>query len=132
MKPLMKFNRVYFLLTIVLFVIEILIASFAHDRFIRPYVGDILVVMLLYCFARSFLQIPFLVTSIVVLVISYLIETLQYFHFIERVGLGKAAFARIVFGTSFAWADLLAYTIGIVIVIYIETLFAKSALKQPF
>ena len=130
MKALMKFHRLYFLLTMGLFIIEILIARFAHDRIIRPYIGDVLVVMLLYCFARSFLQIPFLVTSIVVLFVSCIIETLQYFHFIERVGLVKVAFVRIVFGTSFSWADLVAYTVGVCIVIAVEMIFsAKKHLK---
>ena len=126
MKSWMKFHRVYFLLAILLLVIEILIAKFAHDRFIRPYMGDVLVVMLLYCFARSFLQVPFMATSIVVLIISFLVEILQYFHFIEWIQLEKSALARIVLGTSFAWADLVAYTSGIGIVIALEMIFTQK------
>ena len=39
MSSILKFNRFYFVLTILLFGIEILIAKFAHDQIIRPYVG---------------------------------------------------------------------------------------------
>ena len=129
MSSILKFNRVYFLLVIVLFGIEILIAKYAHDHIIRPYVGDTLVVMLIYCFVKSFLDTPYLITALAVLVFSFLIETLQYFHIVHILGLEKSTIARIVIGTSFAWEDIVAYTLGIAIVIYIETVLTKRKAK---
>ena len=41
------FNKIYFRLTVILFLIEVAIALFIKDRFIRPYLGDVLVVMLI-------------------------------------------------------------------------------------
>lgn len=120
MSSLVKFNLGYFLFTVILFVVEVLIAIFAHDPIIRPYVGDVLVVMLIYCFVKSFLNTPVLATALYVLLFSYVIETLQYFHFVNRIGLKHSSLARTVIGTSFAWTDLLAYTIGIGIVLYVE------------
>ena len=79
MKRLLKFNSRYFLHAIILFVTEILIAIFAHDPIIRPYVGDVLVVMLIYCAIKAFLITPVVTTAIWVLIFSYVIETLQYF-----------------------------------------------------
>ena len=38
----------------VIFCIEALIALYVRDNFIRPYVGDILVVVLVYSFVRMF------------------------------------------------------------------------------
>ena len=38
----------------VLFLIEGAIAIWVHDRFVRPYMGDVLVVVLVYCFVRIF------------------------------------------------------------------------------
>ena len=35
-----------------------------HDHIIRPYVGDTLVVMLIYCFVKSFLDFPYLITAL--------------------------------------------------------------------
>ena len=35
----------YFIATLVIFGTELLIALFVHDKFIRPYVGDIMVVV---------------------------------------------------------------------------------------
>ena len=46
----------YFLIFCSLMAVEVCIALFVHDSFIRPYVGDMLVTLLLCCMARwSFL-----------------------------------------------------------------------------
>jgi Protein of unknown function (DUF2809) len=124
MMGLLKFNRVYFILSVLLFGIEILIAKFAHDQFIRPYVGDLLVVILIYCFIKSFLNTPVLITALSVLLFSYTVEILQYFHTVERLGLQKSKFARIIIGTSFEWIDIVAYNLGIIFVLCFEKIVA--------
>ena len=50
----MKKRITYIILSILLLANEVFIALFVHDRFIRPYVGDVLVVMVLYTFVRIF------------------------------------------------------------------------------
>ena len=47
---MLLFRRSYFSFFVLLFIIEVLIALFVNDRLIRPYVGDFLVVILIYCF----------------------------------------------------------------------------------
>ncbi len=44
----MTFRPVYALATALVFIIEVLIALYMHDAFIRPYGGDILAVILVY------------------------------------------------------------------------------------
>ncbi|MCY7420219.1 MAG: DUF2809 domain-containing protein [Chitinophagaceae bacterium] len=129
MSSIVRFNLPYFLFTVMLFVVEVLIAIFTHDPIIRPYVGDVLVMMLIYCFVRSFLNTPVLATALCALFFSYVIETLQYFHIVNKLGLKDSSLARTVIGTSFAWTDLLAYTIGIAIVLYAEK---KKSIHTPF
>ncbi|WP_421795260.1 DUF2809 domain-containing protein [Haliscomenobacter sp.] len=127
----MKFNPRYFVYTILLFVTEVLIALFVHDQFIRPYIGDFLVVILIYCFVKSFLNTPVVPTALGVLVFAYTVELLQYFRIVEVLGLQHSRAARIIIGSSFEWQDILAYTLGILMVILIEkrnTLFKKSRL----
>ena len=49
-------KRVFYLIVFILFmVVETLIALYVHDDFIRPYIGDIIVVMVLYSFVRIFI-----------------------------------------------------------------------------
>lgn len=120
MKAYFRFSIPYFLLTILLFTIEVLIAKYLHDEVIRPYVGDVLVVILIYCFVRSFFRFPVLPTAIATLLFAFLIETLQYFDIVHLLGLGKYYLARVVIGTSFEWIDLVAYTIGTLIILGVE------------
>lgn len=123
---MLQFNRNYFTLTILLFIIEIAIALFVHDNFIRPYFGDFLVVMLLYCFLKSFLNVSVWVAAGFVLLFSFAIETAQYFNMVEKLGLQHYKIARVVLGNSFAWMDLLAYVLGILTVISIEKIRFKT------
>jgi len=117
---MIRFNKTYFILASVIFIIEVLIALFVHDRFIRPYVGDVLVVILMYCFIKSFFSWPVNLTALGVLLFSFLIEWLQSINFVTKIGLAHSAFANTVLGNSFAWLDILAYLIGILIVLIVE------------
>ena len=51
-----SFNKRYFLAFVALLVIEVLIAKFVTDSFIRPFVGDYLVMILIYLFSRACLK----------------------------------------------------------------------------
>jgi hypothetical protein len=59
-------------------------------------------------------------TAIFVLLFSYTLEVLQYFKLVELLGLQTYKLARIAIGTSFEWIDLLAYTLGVVFVLFLE------------
>lgn len=122
----LKFTRSYFFLAILIFVIEILIALFVDDRIIRPYIGDLLVVILIYCFVKSFFNTPVFATAIAALLFSYIIEILQYFNLITLLGLQNSKTAATIMGNSFAWADLIAYTLGIILVLFSEKLLAHK------
>lgn len=114
------FNRRYFLLTVFLFFILVFIAAFVRDRFVRPYFGDYLVVIFLYCFARAFFSLSPLKAAVGVLLFSYLIELLQYFHILQILGLDDVELARVILGNGFEWWDLVAYTLGAATVLAIE------------
>lgn len=129
MNSIFKFNSRYFVMAVLLFGIEILIAKFAHDQILRPYVGDLLVVILIYCFVKSFLVTPFINTALAVLAFSYTVEVLQYFQIVNKLGLQHSKYASIIIGTSFEWIDLVAYTLGIAIVIYLETGLTKKKIN---
>ena len=115
-----RFTKKYFFLTVLLFITEVLIALFLHDNFIRPYVGDYLVVILIYCFCMSFVSAPVWKIALATLLFSYLIETLQYFNLVGMLGLRHSRIANIIIGNSFAWADILAYTLGAFTVVRTE------------
>jgi len=113
-------NKGYALAAIFLFIIEIIIALYFHDGFVRPYFGDFLVVMLIYCTVKSAGNLPVVQAVIAVLLFAYLIEILQYFDIVHRLGLGGSALATTVIGTTFQWGDIVAYTLGIICVVAVE------------
>ena len=121
-----RFHKKYFLLTLLLFLIEVLIALYVNDSFVRPYLGDFLVVILLYCFVMSFLALPVLVAAIGVLAFAFCIETAQYFQLVNLLRLQDNNIARTVIGQSFEWVDMLAYTLGILAVLLAENYLRKS------
>ncbi len=121
-----RFHSGYFIAAFVLFIVEVLIALYVNDSFIRPYLGDVLVVILIYCFIRTFFNTPVLATTIGVLAFSFLIEILQYFQIVHHLGLQHNKLARIVIGTSFAWEDLIAYAVGGTLILLVEKKLIKT------
>lgn len=119
---MLKFHIDYFIAAFLLFISEIIIALYLHDSLIRPYGGDFLVVILIYCFVKSFFNLPVLLTAGGVLLFAYTIEVSQYFHLIRVLGLENSRLAKVLLGTSFSFTDLLVYTLGIILVIVAENL----------
>lgn len=92
--------------------LEVFIAAFLHDRIIRPYGGDLLVVIFLYCLARSVAAVPAGPTILAVLLFAYAVEVSQHFHLIVHLGVQHSRLAHVVLGSHFSWGDILAYTLG--------------------
>jgi hypothetical protein len=126
---MLTFNKNYFAFTILLFLIEVFIALFVNDTFIRPYLGDVLVVILIYCFLKSFVKLPVLTATLFVLIFSFTIEFLQFLNIVEKLNLEKSKIARTVIGTSFSWIDLATYILGIAIVIVVEKYWLKKEIQ---
>jgi hypothetical protein len=117
---MLTFRKHYFFFAVLIFSIEVLIAMFLHDGIIRPYIGDLLVVMLIYCFVRSFLKLSVVTAAIGTLMFAYLIEFLQYLKLVQILGLQKSKIPNLVLGNFFEWMDMLAYTLGIALVLVVE------------
>ena len=121
-----QFNKNYFVLALLLFIVEVLIALYVHDSFYRPYFGDFLVVIFLYCFLKAFVKISVWRAAIIVLLFSFFVEFTQYLNLITLLGLQKSGLAKAVLGTSFSWEDLVCYTAGILCVLFFEKLILKN------
>jgi hypothetical protein len=114
------FNKKYFYLTLVLFLTEVCIAVFVNESFIRPFLGDVLVVILIYCFVRAFSNINSSIVAFSVFAFSCTIEMLQYFNFVNNLGLQKYKILAVALGSVFDWKDIIAYAIGIITVLWLE------------
>lgn len=118
----LKFSLKYFMLTAVIFLVEVLIATKLKDIFfIRAYLGDVIVVMLLYTFALSFFEIKNKAALIGgIFVFSVFIEVLQYFKTADVLGFQPGSIPYIVLGNSFSWGDILCYAGGCAILLIIS------------
>lgn len=125
--PTITFRLPYFLIAILLLGTEVLIAMYFKDGFIRPILGDFLVVILIYTFLMAFLKTSWRRLAIAVLLLAYTIEILQYINIMALLGLSHNTVTRMVLGTTFTWEDMIAYTLGIALVWWIETLRNRKA-----
>ena len=113
------FRKGYFLIACGLLLLEVIIALYTHDRFLRPYAGDFLATIFVYCLLSSFVRASVGQLAAAALAISYLIESLQYFNLLDRLNWHSRA-ARIIFGSHFEWSDIIAYTLGMGLVLAME------------
>lgn len=116
----LSFRPGYALAAAGLFAVEVLIALYAHDRFVRPYLGDVLAVILVYCGLRAVLRIEVFPAILVALAIAFAVEFGQLIGILDMLGLRSNAVARVVLGSGFEVKDLLAYLAGAVVVLTVE------------
>ena len=95
-----------------LLAIEVCIALFVHDAFIRPYVGDMLVTLLLCCLCRIVVPCKIRLLPLFVFLFAALVELGQYFDLVALLGLADNRFLSILMGRTFSWLDLLCYAVG--------------------
>lgn len=111
MKPRIK----YLTVTLILIAIEVLIALFVHDRFVRPYLGDVLVVWVLYFAVRTVIPKKCRLLPLWVFLFAASVEVLQLFNYTDILGLGNIRFFRILMGSVFDIKDVICYLAGCII-----------------
>ena len=91
-----------------LFCTEVIIALFVHDSFVRPYLGDVLAVVTVYCGARIVFVSKPKFLSVWVTALAFAVELLQLTDLSECVG----SVFTVILGATFDFADLLCYAVG--------------------
>jgi hypothetical protein len=118
MKP--THNKKYFVLSLAFLFVLVYIALFVNDQFVRPFLGDVLVVAWLYLFLKTFINIRYYILASAVLVFACVLEVAQFYNLVEILGLHHIKAARIIMGSTFDWLDIFAYTIGWVLTLLVE------------
>ena len=125
-----RLRKIYVALTVALLILEIFIALFVRDRFIRPYGGDILVTLLLCCLVRIFIPQKLRLMPLLVFAFAALVEIGQYFDFAALLGLANIPFFSVLLGRSFSVAALLCYAAGCVLFFPLEHLLHRFLAKN--
>ncbi len=92
--------------------LEVLIAMFVDDAWIRPVVGDLLAMVLICCFLHSLTLIRFQTIVIGTFIFACVVEGLQFLDLIGFLGLRHSLAAHLIIGSTFDWRDILAYALG--------------------
>jgi hypothetical protein len=110
----LTFNPKYFVWALALLGVELLIATvFSRIGFIRGYIGDVLVVILLYYLVLSFVKVKHkkkLIGGIFVFAVA--VEVLQYLGVATYLGFDKGSLGYILLGNHFSWGDIISYGVG--------------------
>ena len=116
----------YFLIFCSLMAVEVCIALFVHDSFIRPYVGDMLVTLLLCCMARVVISDQVRLLPLYVFLFAACVEIGQYFDVVALLGVEDNRLISIALGRTFSWLDLVCYAIGCVAASGLDAILVRS------
>ena len=114
---------------VLLLVVEIIIGKYAHG-FIRAYIGDVLVIPLIYCFVRIFYVRPAVWLPAAVGGLGILAEMLQYFNLCGLLGIPKRSLLGILLGSSADLGDIVCYAVGVLLIYTAEWCFGKALRKK--
>ena len=104
--------RLFFLLVaVVILAIEIYIATFVKGGFVRHYLCDVLVTVMLYAFGRAVFKTAPKILAFEIFAFSLFIEILQYLKVLEILDIHNLII-RIVFGGTFDVSDIVCYALG--------------------
>ena len=117
----------------VLLIIEIFIALFVRDNFVRPYVGDVLVTVLLCAFVRIFFPHSIKLLPLYVFLFAAAVEVAQFFDIVKLLGLENIGFLSIIIGRTFSFADIICYAVGSALFFLLEMVGKRrnNSLKFP-
>jgi hypothetical protein len=110
-------------LALLLLGMEVIIATgLRRLHFVRGSLGDVLVVMLVYCTALAVRDFERVRLAIGVFLFACAIEASQYFHLASRLRLRPGSVLAIALGNSFAWGDILCYLMGCALILAADML----------
>ena len=101
----------HLLIALSIFIAEIGV-GFSTIRFVRGFVSDFLVVILIFHLVKAFVNVPRAALALGVLAFAVAVEVSQYFHLADLLGFARGGLPGILLGNSFSWYDILMYILG--------------------
>lgn len=120
MKSKTKARLVYMLLFLALLATEVLIALFVHDDFVRPYLGDVLVVPVIFFLLRAAFPERIKLLPLYIFLFAAAVEVGQYFNIVKLLRLDGIRFFRILLGSTFSFLDIACYLAGAVLCLFAD------------
>ena len=117
----------YLLIFCGLLATEIVIALFVNDAFVRPYVGDMLVTLLLCCLCRVIVPNNVRLLPVYVFIFAAVVEIGQYFDLVALLGLTDNRIISIALGRTFSWMDLVCYAVGCMVAFLLDQIIIRRS-----
>lgn len=121
----MKKRLIFGLSALAVLGIEVLIAVFVHDKFVRPYLGDVLAVVFVYFGLRVLFPEKPQFVSLIAFGIAVAVELVQLTDLSEL--LGKGSVFSVIVGGTFDFADILCYFCGGVVCFIIDIILHRQS-----
>lgn len=122
-----KRQQFFAVLAIILIIVEYCIARYLKSGFIRTVVGDLFIALLVYAVIRAFTAIHPIRLGIYVWIFTFLVEISQWLQIVELLGMPRNEYTTMVFGHAFDWRDIIAYTLGTAIVVFLDVQMISNA-----
>ena len=127
----LRFHRGHAGIAALLFIVEVSIALFVDDAFVRPYLGDVLVIPLVYCAIATFVEARPTLLGAGVFAFACAVEVSQRHDLVSALGLEESRVARTVLGTAYSPLDLLAYAVGAALTVIVHRRAQRLRVSEP-
>ena len=91
----------------------VIVVFFNQNAFIRGFLGDVIVVILMFFLLKAVHDFRPARLAAFVLAIAFLVEVGQYIGVVGLLGIRENYLTRLILGSVFEYEDLLAYAIGV-------------------
>ena len=119
----MKNKRIkYLIIFIIIFMVEVFIGAYSHSGIIRNYVGDILVIPVMYFFIRIIYPKRIRKLPYILFLFAVIVEILQYMKINNILGIEGSSLLGILLGSTGDIKDILCYFIWTIIIIIIDVI----------
>lgn len=120
---------IYAVLFVIFTAIEVLIALYVHDSFVRPYIGDILVVVVIYLAVRVVMPEKCALLPLYVFLFAAAVEVSQYFDLVTLLHFENNRFMKTLIGATFDISDIICYGVGCLLLGIFEFVIRRK--KRP-
>jgi len=116
-----QFNVKYFSINLFLLAALIVIAVFVKELFLQSYISDVLIIFWFFFLLKSFLKVANYELAHYALLFAFVLEIAQFYQVIELLELQDNKIAQMALGSAFDWFDLLAFAVGWLVILVIES-----------
>jgi len=112
-----RFNSKPFLLSFCLLLILVILKAFAERFYLQAYLIDIIAIFWMFCLLKGFFHVANDGLAHYAFLFAIVFEIAQFYQIIDGFYIQNSQLLHFVLGSAFDWYDLLAFTVGWLIIL---------------